>query len=626
MATNVVPLQTRSEVPGLVRRFGEARFHTDGDVQALAFGADGSLWSVDEPGVLRQWNLSGQEQAYIFLSDVETLWNFETKARWLASASDDLSLWEIPSGELRLSLAQPSWVTALAFAPDARFLVSGHDNGVARIWRIPDGQLVKELDGHKGALSAVVVSPDGRQLATAGEDRVICLWNLRTGKRLAMLTGHSDRIQALAWASGSNHLASAGWDRTVRIWDAATREPVLLLNYHSPQVTALAFSPDGQLLASADSQDLVYVWDCTAGRLHRRLGGHRGAIQCLAFAPDGRSLASAGAERIVQVADLMSAQAEPAVASVMARDVMQPPPSGARLALSPGGERLAAVHENRLRVWEANSGLPLFQADNVIELQSITWSPDGALLATGDAARVIRLCPLAAGRFQGGGLADESQCGPVTALAFSSPGGLLAAAGAADSDVLIWNVEESEPILLIPQALDGCSIESLAFNLQGRLLAVAGIDWLATSGSDGAVALWDLDERAQIALFDGGSKSVAFHPSGKQLAVATLAGGIEIWDVERQQLVAELTGPEEAANSVAYSSDGGFLAAGGDDGMLCLWSAAMDKLLLAADLRAQIRQVAFSPDGAFLFTANGNGTCYQLDVHQLLAGRGAERT
>jgi WD40 repeat protein len=620
MATKLMGPETKRQVAGLVRVFGDTRFHTDGDIQALAFAADGSLWSVDEPGVLRQWNRFGQEQAYVFLSDVETLWSFGQDARWLASASDDLSLWDIPSGELRLSFAQPSWVTALGFRPDGKLLASGHDNGVARIWSVPSGQLVNDLRGHKGPLSAVVFSPDGLQLATAGEDRVICLWNLRTGKRLAMLTGHTDRIQALAWAPG-DRLASAGWDRTVRLWDPATGEPLLLLNYHSPQVTALAFSPDGKWLASADSHDLVYVWDCSAGRLRGRFA-QRGQINCLAFAPDGHRLAGAGAERMVQVLDLDSDQAAAPTVPAMAKDALRALPCGPRLALTPDGQRLAVVHEQSLRVWETGSGLSLFQADQLTELQSVACSADGALLATGDAAGVIRLCPLGLGRFQSGGLVNENQSERITTLAFSPAGRLLAAAGASGPDVLIWDIEESEPALLIPQAVDGCSIESLAFRPDGRLIVVGGIDWLATSGSDGAVALWDIEERAQLAIFDGGSKSVAFHPGGKQIAAASLAAGVALWDVERQQLAAELTGPEEAANSVAYSPDGLLLAAGGDDCLLCLWSTDTHRLLVAADVRAQIRQVVFSADGSFLFTANGNGTCYQLDIRTLLAHPG----
>ena len=56
--------------------FGESRFHTDGDVAAVAFAADGTLWSIDDVGVLQHWSADGRMLGRHFLSDIETLWRF----------------------------------------------------------------------------------------------------------------------------------------------------------------------------------------------------------------------------------------------------------------------------------------------------------------------------------------------------------------------------------------------------------------------------------------------------------------------------------------------------------------------------------------------------------------------
>ena len=78
---------------------GEPQLHTDGDVAGLAFAADGSLWSIEETGIVRQWNApSGQQLDWQWLSDLETLWVFSSDARLLVSASDDLTLWDASSG------------------------------------------------------------------------------------------------------------------------------------------------------------------------------------------------------------------------------------------------------------------------------------------------------------------------------------------------------------------------------------------------------------------------------------------------------------------------------------------------------------------------------------------------
>src|SRR5579859_6245642 len=90
------------KVPHVTRVFGDLRFHTDGDLLALAFTTPEILWSVEEPGVLRQWNVaSGQPLGSAFLSDLETLWSFSTDAHVLASANDEVSLWDPATGQLR---------------------------------------------------------------------------------------------------------------------------------------------------------------------------------------------------------------------------------------------------------------------------------------------------------------------------------------------------------------------------------------------------------------------------------------------------------------------------------------------------------------------------------------------
>src|SRR5438270_6667866 len=67
-------------------QFGEPQWHADGVLLALAYAADGTLWSVEEPGLLRQWDKSGRLLVRHFLSDIETLWAFAPRAELLVSA------------------------------------------------------------------------------------------------------------------------------------------------------------------------------------------------------------------------------------------------------------------------------------------------------------------------------------------------------------------------------------------------------------------------------------------------------------------------------------------------------------------------------------------------------------
>src|SRR5262245_3001896 len=114
----------------VVRVFGGRPFQTDGELLALAFNRKGLLWSVEEPGVLRSWDLDAERQvSWRHLDVAAMLWAFSGDAALLAGASDELTLWDVPSGDLLWMLPQASWVTSLAFSPDNGVIATGHDDG-----------------------------------------------------------------------------------------------------------------------------------------------------------------------------------------------------------------------------------------------------------------------------------------------------------------------------------------------------------------------------------------------------------------------------------------------------------------------------------------------------------------
>src|SRR5689334_17394716 len=77
-----------SPLPGfaqVARVFGDKPFRTDADVHALAFSAADQLWSVEDGGVLRQWDVAtGRPLSWHELEQDVTLWAFDPGGRTLA--------------------------------------------------------------------------------------------------------------------------------------------------------------------------------------------------------------------------------------------------------------------------------------------------------------------------------------------------------------------------------------------------------------------------------------------------------------------------------------------------------------------------------------------------------------
>lgn len=590
--------------------FGEPQLRTDGELLALAFAPDGSLWSVEEPGVLRHWNPNGGHQIeWHSLSDLETLWAFSRDTRVLASASDDLTLWDTSSGHILTALPQPAWVSALGFHPDPSQIASGHDDGIIRLWDISGHQLQLECKHHKRPISAVKISNDGALLAAASEDKTISLWDLTLGKLIGVLRGHTDRIPALVWHPNGKYLVSAGWDTTARVWDVQTLEPVILLNSHSGQVSALAFSEQGDLLACADSSQSIHVWDFGQRKTKFLLKGPQKEIHCLSFSGKAKLLASSGAE----VIHLWDTDTGHAIAGAGPRQVTR-----TSLSLSPDGHHLATNGGGAIgRIWNTQGRIEVARLEETNTLFGLAYSPDGKTLAAA-ADRHLRLFSMPAGKVQ------RDLDGPeeaITAVAFSRDGKQIASASNVGTSVWIWNAGDGEPVLLIPDALDGCTIEALAWHPIKPMLAVGGIDWMATGGSNGAVSVWDIANRCEIATFPGGATALAFHPSGEQVASTTLEQSICIWNLGEQQILAELMGHDGPVTSLAYSPDGELLASGGEDRTVRLWNSEGDEIA-SVELDSQPTALTFSPDGQYLYTGNANTTCCQLKVSDLKRARG----
>jgi WD40 repeat protein len=583
--------------------FGEPKLHTDGDVLGLCFGKDGWLYSIEEMGILRKWNpASGQQLSWASLSDLETLWTFSGDGRVLASASDDLSIWDASSGALLTTIPQPSWVTALAFHPDASFIATGHDDGSIGYWDAPGHHAVfdKSLNFHKKPISAIAISPNGKWLAVASEDKTVSIWNLGTGVYHGCLTGHTDRIPALAWHPDSNYLVSAGWDTTARVWDANTLQPTIILNSHATQVHAAAFSGDGRWLACADSSHTIHLWDFAAKKTVHKLKVPAAELRTLAFSADGKFLACNG-DRMIHLCNPETGK--PYI------DLTPRATSKTSVSLHADGTRLLSNGGgNALRVWSIADRQAVVALDSPEAIHAAAFSPDGKWIAGAIGARV-RLWDTT-GKF----IADwDGPEEPITTVAFSPDSQTLASGSAQGVAVWLWRVADGEPILIIPDALDGCNIEALAFLPDSNVLAVGGIDWMATGGSNGAVSLWNLAERAEFATFLEGATAIAAHPSGDILASTTLDHAICLWDLNVCQLAQELIGHDGSVTAIAFSPDGKLLASGSEDHTLRLWDAKGNERVVH-EVESQITAIAFSPDGQYLFLGHANTTCSQIQL------------
>ena len=587
------------------------RFHTDGDIAALAFNAAGVLFSIDEGGVLRQWAADGRLLARHFLSDLETLWCFGPGAKLLASGNDDLLLWDVATGQLIRRIEQragePAWVTALAFTADGGTIASGHADGKLRFHDTATQAFVGEIQAHaRKDISAIAFSPDGKYVATAGEDLSVRVWDAVTHKPVAELKSHTDRVPALTWNPDSALLISAGWDTSARVWRPPHPDPLMLLNSHADQVVTTAFSPDGKYLACADSDFDIHLWlDAEAATRGPVLRGHNDEIKCLAFSPDGTKLASAGADRVVHVWDVRDGKL---IAGPNARGRHS-------VAVIPGSPlRLASSGSANVRVWDVESGEEVAPT-NLCPAFAVAASPDGNWLGIGGTDYFAQLWNATDGSLAA---SLEATKPPVGSVTFSPDSKILAHTSPADGLVWLWTCATGQPDMIVVEAADACTLETLAFHPNGKWIACGGVDYLGTSERDGAVCIWDVTTKEKLCTFDTGVTAVCFDPQGKYLAGAGLDDAVYLWDAETQETVFVFGGHSQSINAVCFDPTGSYLLSGSDDGTVRAWDVLSGRQLVAREFDGAVQSLAFSPDGKYLFCGNSNTTCYQVEFKKFL--------
>lgn len=132
----------------------------------------------------------------------------------------------------------------------------------------------KKIRGHRSAVYCAIFDRSGRYVITGSDDRLIKIWSMETAFCLASCRGHEGDITDLAVSSNNALVASASNDFSIRVWRLPDGYPISVLRGHVGAVTAIAFSPRHssiyQLLSSSDD-GTCRIWDARSSDCRPRV-------------------------------------------------------------------------------------------------------------------------------------------------------------------------------------------------------------------------------------------------------------------------------------------------------------------------------------------------------------------
>jgi WD40 repeat protein len=333
-----------------------------------------------------------------------------------------------PVLEPRASVSLDTYVVDCAWSADSRSLaIAGGEGAVLHIENAVQSPQVHELGEHGMGVLAVAWQPGRSAIASSGQDGTVVLWNTdRTvgPKRLRRATGWTERLafsgdgKLLAASTGKTvsvwsgegellhesaphpgSVAAIAWDRTGRERSAtgrhlaaATFGGVWVHRIDSGELTtrtyrwasaalAVSFSPNGKVLAAGMQDGSVHFWYLATGD-DSQISGYGTKVPLIEWSANSRYLATgAGSEVIVW--DFTGKGPEGSTPLELRAHTERI----VTLAFQPEGPWLVSGGKDwRITLWLP--GKESQAVDGHLTTSEVTvtrWSPDGKLLAVGEA-------------------------------------------------------------------------------------------------------------------------------------------------------------------------------------------------------------------------------------------------
>ena len=315
-----------------------------------------------------------------------------------------------------------------------------------------------------------------------------------------------------------------------------------------PVVTAIAYSSDGSLLAVSGYRE-VLLHSSDGSGLEARLLGISDRIQTLRFLPDGKTLLAAGGTPArfgeVQFWDVPSRKLKTSV--IVCHDTL----FGA--SVSPDSSKVAfGCSDKTVRVLEASTGrelLKISQHENWV--LGTVFTLDGNRIVSVGRDRAAKLVDASTGAF----VENINRLrGELTAIA-RHPGRSTVVIGGEDRIPFYYRTQrprkrtiDDDTTLIREFEKQAGEILGLAFSPDGRKIAVA------TASS--SLPVYDVETGQRLYLCEGskaGIYTVAFHPTGQQLAAGGFDGRVRIYATDSGRLLQDFV-PVPIEESLRSSS------------------------------------------------------------------------
>lgn len=267
-----------------------------------------------------------------------------------------------------------------------------------------------------------------------------------------------------------------------------------------------------------------------------------------------------------------------------------------RASYSPDGSLVLTVDSGSAQTWRADDGSPVAMLRDPFDVRAASFGPDGRLVATFGAGRVVRVSDARTGRL----VAAVDQGGGVTSATIA-PGDRLVTTGR-NGTARLWTLRGGGRRVRELGGHDG-QVSAGAVSTDG--------DLLVTAGTDGSARVWALRSGQLLADLIGHPSHIdgaALSRDGSSVVTWSSDGLARVSDTASGALRVNLMGPGGAITSASFDRSGELVVTRSADGRARIWGSRVDaELRLLARVPRPVAAADFSVDGGVAATAAYSG-------------------
>ena len=516
-------------------------------------------------------------------------------------------------------------ITTLSFSADSKMLATASEDGIVKVWSIPDGNPIKTFQEHKVSVTSVSFSPDQKLLATASKDGIAKIWSISEGKEIKTLKVSKDGVTFITFSPNGELLATASKDKKVKIWRRDGKFIKTLPEKFSGQDVLVSFSPDNETVATGGRYDTVKLWNLKAKQLKSTDVDDYGTVS-MNFSEDGgtislfkkdgklklwsthdkpfliKSIENGCKNRggyfvnnsldsklmILKLSEKTLYQTKIYEDNCYVNNVFQHNDNINYASFSTDGKLLASVSEDRvIKIWDIDYKRPSFKRTDKETIANIRFSFDGKTVALSSDDNTIELQ-------NRDGTYINTISGDSSILTFS-PDNKTLVTGSLDDILKLRKLDGKQEITL--KGISNSSITSIDFSPNGQLVAAAS--------TDNSVRLWNSINGKLLSLLSDNSEevtSISFSPDS-QILVTISDHSVKLYK-RNGSLISTLKEQTEKVTSVKFSPDSKMIATISNDNLVKLYKYDGIPINTLTGHNSQIKSVEFSPDSSKLMSVS----------------------